>query len=73
MKLKNSDEAIIRCYREFNTTSDNIATDPSLSEQFTELVNACLPVTERFVKQECPKRVIYLRKKGSLPRLRKPR
>lgn len=71
----NLDEAIIKCYADFNTPSDQIAMNSELAARFLQIVKLQLDDGKTVDEASCVSRLIYLRKRGFLKRLRrkKPR
>lgn len=70
------DSAIISCYGQYNTPSDQISLNDEKKQEFAALVNAALRAFKIEVAPDtCAERTVYLRKRGFLPRLRrkKPR
>jgi hypothetical protein len=64
------DNALIATYQQFDTPVDQFVGNPDLAEAFVAAVHALTGIGD-LDAQEVERRLVYLRKKGRLPRLRR--
>ena len=64
------DEALISIYGDFDTPTDQFIGNPELAEAFAEALRNRLGDASLDL-QEIMQRLVYLRKRGRLPRLRR--
>lgn len=63
------DVALQELYLEFDTPADRVLSNPQLAEQFFDCVSKRIGI--ELERETVFKRLLYLRKKGGLPRLRR--
>ena len=68
---KEATQELITLYVEIDTTSDSLIKDKNLMSKFTGTLNERLPGQVDFTDKQVADRLLWLRKSGKLPRLRR--